>query len=99
MMVLAARQRLRQRLRDGAAGSAFAGVALSGRVPVWAAVIFVITLISSWFGWHPLAGRRASGAILLVAAALALFGMSGQPLPQLGGIGLQALEALAFFLR
>ena len=25
--------------------------------------------------------------------------MSGEPLPQLGGIGLQALEALGFFLR
>jgi transglutaminase-like putative cysteine protease len=71
-MNLAGRRALRLRLRDFAAGAAFASVALSGVLPAWALAAFAASFGASLLGLRPLSGRRvwAAGLLLLVALLL-----------------------------
>ncbi len=72
-MNLAERRKLRLRLRDLAAGSAFAAVALSGVLPLFVSVIFAISLVISLVGRRPLAKQRAWSVLVLLATAAGLF--------------------------
>lgn len=74
-MMLAARQRLRLRLRDLAALSAFAAVALSGSLPVFVLGLFGLAFVLSLAGKRPFAGQTAWSVVVLLAAALVLFGL------------------------
>lgn len=74
-MMLAARQRLRLRLRDLAALSAFAAVALSGSLPVFVLGLFGVAFMLSLAGKRPFAGQTAWSVVALLAAALVLFGL------------------------
>lgn len=75
-MRLAARRALRLRLRDFAALSAFSAVAISGSLPLWVMVLFLIAFVISLFGRRPLANQRAWAVIALLAVAIALFGLA-----------------------
>ncbi len=73
-MTAAGRVRWRLRLRDLAAASAFAAMAVSGSVPVWATAAFLLAFGLSMAGLRPLSGRAAWSVIVLMIAAMALFG-------------------------
>lgn len=75
-MHLSQRRRLRQRFRDAAAFSAFVGVSLSGVLPAWALVTFIIALGFSVMGYRPLEGRRIWSVVALLFAAALLFGLA-----------------------
>lgn len=75
-MLLAERRRLRLVLRDFAALAAGVSVALSGVVPIPALAIFGLAWLVSLAGRRPLAGRRGWAAFVLLAAAVALFGLA-----------------------
>ena len=62
--------RLQLLLRDLAAGAAFAAMAISGQVPVWAVVVFVIALVLALAGRRPLSDGRLSAVILFGAVVL-----------------------------
>ncbi len=70
------RRRLRLRLRDLAALSAFTAVGLSGSVPVWVSVLFVLAFAISMFDRRPLARQRAWAVVALLAVAVVLFGLA-----------------------
>ena len=72
-MNLAARRRLRLRLRDLAAGSAFAAVALSGALPAFVTGIFGVSFAISLWGRRPLANQRVWSVLVLLATAAGLF--------------------------
>lgn len=74
-MRLADRRRLRLRLRDLAAGAAFAAVALSGALPAPLSVLFGLAFVLSLMGKRPFARARAWSVVVLLAMALVLFGL------------------------
>ncbi len=74
-MRLVERRRLRLRLRDLAAGSAFSAVALSGALPAPVAAIFGVSFVLSLLGKRPFAQQRAWSVVVLLAMALVLFGL------------------------
>jgi transglutaminase-like putative cysteine protease len=59
--------RLRLLLRDLAAGAAFAGMAISGQVPLWTVAVFLLALGVAVAGRRPLADGRLGAVALLVA--------------------------------
>ncbi|HTS82856.1 MAG TPA: transglutaminaseTgpA domain-containing protein [Myxococcaceae bacterium] len=65
-------ERLRLALRDLAAGAAFAAMAISGQVPLWALAFFVAVLVVALAGRRPLADGRLS-ALALLAAVVVLY--------------------------
>jgi transglutaminase-like putative cysteine protease len=74
------RARLRLLLRDLAAAAGFGAMAVSGQVPLWAELLFLVAFLLALTGRRPLTDSRASAAALLVAvvglyAAVALGGM------------------------
>jgi protein-glutamine gamma-glutamyltransferase len=73
---LAARRRLRTRLRDLAAASAYATVGLSGAVPAWVTGAFGLAFGLSLAQRRPLANHRGWSAALLLVLALGLFGLA-----------------------
>ncbi len=75
-MNLAARKRLRLKLRDLAALSAFIAVALSGTLPLWVNVAFAGAWVSSMFGVRPLARRPVLTVLVLLGTAVVLFGLA-----------------------
>ncbi len=75
-MNLASRRSLRLRLRDLAAASAFAAVALSGSLPVPVLLLFLAALGLSLVGVRPFAAQRAWSVLVLLAAAVVLFGLA-----------------------
>lgn len=75
-MNLASRRKLRLRLRDLAAASAYAAVALSGAMPVWVSVLFALSFIVALLGFRPLAGLRTGAVLVLLALAVILFGLA-----------------------
>lgn len=77
-MNLTARRKLRLRLRDLAAGSAFSAVALSGALPVPVAAIFGLSFGLSLWGKRPFAHQRAWSVMVLLAIALVLFGLASR---------------------
>ena len=62
--------RLRFLLRDLSAGAAFAGMAVSGQVPLWTVGLFVLALGVAAAGWRPLADGRIGAVALLVAVVI-----------------------------
>lgn len=74
-MMLAQRRKLRLRLRDLAALSAFSAVALSGSLPLFVIGLFGLAFFSSWLGKRPFSGRTVWSVLVLLAAALVLFGL------------------------
>lgn len=75
-MKLKARLKLRLRLRDLAAVSAFSAVALSGAVPWAVSAFFGLAFILSWFGQRPFSSQRGWSVLTLLAMAVALFGLA-----------------------
>ncbi len=72
--------RLRLLLRDLAAAAGFGAMAVSGQVPPWAELLFLMALLVALTGRRPLTEGRASVVVLLAAvlglyAAVALGGM------------------------
>src|SRR5512132_3392212 len=72
--------RLRLLLRDLAAAAGFGAMAVSGQVPPWAELLFLMALLVALTGRRPLTDGRASVVVLLAAvlglyAAVALGGM------------------------
>lgn len=74
-MMLAQRRKLRLRLRDLAALSAFAAVALSGSIPLFVIGLFALAFFVSWAGKRPFSGQTVWSVIVLLAAATVLFGL------------------------
>ena len=72
-MNAAARSRLRLALRDLASAAAFASIAASGNVPLWAIAGFGIGLTLSLLGYRVLSRRAGVAAIGLALAAVLLF--------------------------
>jgi protein-glutamine gamma-glutamyltransferase len=70
---LTARRRLRLRLRDLAAGSAFSAVALSGALPVFVTVLFGVSFALSLWGKRPFSNQRVWSVLALLATAGVLF--------------------------
>lgn len=68
-------RRLRLLLRDGAAASAFAAIALSGQVPLAVTLLFCLGTLLALFGRRPLAGIPGLSTGALVAASLGLGGL------------------------
>lgn len=75
-MRLEARRRLRLRLRDLAAASAFAAVALSGALPWAVSALFGVALVTSLAGKRPFAGQRVWSVVVLLGLAVVLFGLA-----------------------
>ncbi len=73
-MIAARRTRARLLLRDAAALSAFGSVALSGAVPAWAMLAFFIAFAVSLANFRPLAGRTVWSVVVLLLAAVLIFG-------------------------
>jgi transglutaminase-like putative cysteine protease len=73
---LAARRSLRLRMRDLAAASAFIAVALSGVLPLAVPALFGVAFVASLFGWRPFSKQPVVSVIVLLIAAVALFGLS-----------------------
>jgi len=65
--------RLRLVLRDLAAATAFAAMAISGQVPLWTVGLFVVVLAVAVSGRRPLSDGRLS-AVALLAAVVLLYG-------------------------
>ncbi|HEY0096932.1 MAG TPA: transglutaminaseTgpA domain-containing protein, partial [Archangium sp.] len=65
--------RLRLILRDLGTGAAFASMAVSGQVPVWALGLVLVALLVSLMGWRPFARAPRLTAVLLVPLAGALY--------------------------
>ncbi|MFY0567977.1 transglutaminase TgpA family protein [Archangium lansingense] len=65
--------RLRLILRDLGTGAAFASMAVSGQVPVWALGLVLVALLVSLMGWRPFARAPRLTAILLMPMAGALY--------------------------
>ena len=63
-------ERLRLVLRDLAAGAAFAAMAISGQVPLWAVALFLLALAVAVAGRRPLADGRLSAVALLLAVVV-----------------------------
>ncbi|MFO0596016.1 MAG: DUF3488 and transglutaminase-like domain-containing protein [Myxococcaceae bacterium] len=74
-MRLASRQVLRLRMRDLTAASAFAAVALSGTLPPWVPVVFLVALVVSLIGWRPFSRQPVISVVALLAIAVVLFGL------------------------
>ena len=74
-MHLAERRRLRLRLRDLAAGSAFSAVALSGALPTLVTALFGISFCLSLWGKRPFSNQRVWSVLALLAMAVVLFGL------------------------
>ncbi len=64
---------LRQRMRDLAAGAAFASMAVSGSVPIWATATFLLALGLALLGRRVLAHRGGWAMAVLAIAAASLF--------------------------
>lgn len=75
-MRLDSRRNLRLRLRDLAAASAFAAVALSGALPTAVPVVFGVALVISLAGRRPFAGQPVVSVLVLLATAVLLFGLA-----------------------
>jgi protein-glutamine gamma-glutamyltransferase len=75
-MNLAARRATRLRLRDIAATSAFAAVAISGALPAAVPVLFGGALVLSLAGLRPFARHPAWSVVTLLFAAVVLFGLA-----------------------
>lgn len=75
-MNLATRRRLRLRMRDLAAASAYSAVGLSGAVPIWVSALFAVSFVVAMLGFRPLARLRAGAVIVLLVVAFVLFGMA-----------------------
>ena len=74
-MKLVDRRRLRLRLRDLAAGSAFSAVALSGALPTIVTSLFGISFVVSLWGKRPFSNQRVWSVLALLAMAIVLFGL------------------------
>ena len=74
-MNLEGRRRLRLRLRDLAAGSAFSAVALSGALPVAVTALFGVSFGLSLWGKRPFTNQRVWSVLALLAMAIVLFGL------------------------
>lgn len=72
-MNLKARSRLRHLTRDLAAAAAFASMAVSGELPVWAIAIFGGSLLVALTGKRPLSGHGTLSAIALLLSAVGLY--------------------------
>ncbi|HEX8698823.1 MAG TPA: DUF3488 and transglutaminase-like domain-containing protein [Myxococcaceae bacterium] len=72
--------RLRLLLRDLGAGAAFASMAVSGQLPVWALGLFAAALGCALLGWRLFAKRAKASAVLLlgIAGVLGLSVYAGQ---------------------
>ncbi len=68
-------RRLRVVLRDLGAGSAFLGMTLSGQMPVWTAVVFVVALGLALLDVRPFATHVRESALLLLGTILALWAL------------------------
>lgn len=68
-------RRLRLLLRDGAASTAFAAMALSGQVPAWVTALFIAGALLALWGRRPLASAPGLSAAALLAASLGLGGL------------------------
>lgn len=75
-MRLDARRSLRVRMRDFAAMSAFAAVALSGALPIAVPAIFALAFIASLLGFRPFAKQPVLSVVALLIMAVALFGLA-----------------------
>ncbi len=75
-MNLAPRRALRLRLRDLAAASSFAAVALSGSLPSYVTVLFLASLVLSLAGRRPFASRPVWSVLLLLGMAVIVFGLA-----------------------
>jgi transglutaminase-like putative cysteine protease len=75
-MRLESRRALRLRMRDLAAASAFAAVALSGALPLAVSVVFGLTLVISLAGRRPFSGQPVLSVLALLAASFVLFGLA-----------------------
>ncbi len=73
-MIATRRARTRLLLRDAGALAAFGSVALSGAVPLWALLAFLIALAISLGDLRPLSGRTGWSVAVLGLAALLIFG-------------------------
>lgn len=73
-MIAGRRTRTRLLLRDGAALAAFGSVALSGAVPGWSLLAFLIAFAVSLVDRRPLSGRTGWSVAVLLLAALLIFG-------------------------
>lgn len=67
---MSAPSRLRLRLRDLGAGSAFGAMAVSGQLPVWTIALFGMALACALLGWRPFANRTATAVLLLGSAGV-----------------------------
>ncbi|MGZ3458025.1 MAG: transglutaminase family protein, partial [Archangium sp.] len=65
--------RLRLALRDLGTGAAFASMAVSGQVPVWALGLVVVALLVALMGWRPFARMPRLTAVLLLPLAGAFY--------------------------
>ncbi|WNG47897.1 DUF3488 domain-containing protein [Archangium minus] len=65
--------RLRLVLRDLGTGAAFASMAVSGQVPIWALGLVVLALVVALMGFRPFARAPRLTAVLLVPVAGALY--------------------------
>ncbi|MDP1828348.1 MAG: transglutaminaseTgpA domain-containing protein [Archangium sp.] len=74
-MNLTERRRLRLRLRDLAAGSAFSAVALSGSLPSMVTALFGVSFGLSLWGKRPFSNQRVWSVLALLAMAIVLFGL------------------------
>lgn len=74
-MRLARRRRLRLLLRDLSAGAAYAAVAISGAVPEWVSLCFLVSLGLALLGKRPLAQVRAASIVALLVVGAVLFGL------------------------
>lgn len=73
-MNVQSRRRFRLVSRDLAALSAFAPIGLSGAAPIWASLVVVLAVGLSLAGIRPLSGRAVVSVLILLGAALLLFG-------------------------
>ncbi|AEI66807.1 DUF3488 and DUF4129 domain-containing transglutaminase family protein [Corallococcus macrosporus] len=64
--------RLRLVLRDLGSGFAFASMAVSGQLPVWALALYGVALVAALAGRRPFSNRVKLTALLLLAVALTL---------------------------
>ncbi len=75
-MNLAERRTLRLRLRDLAAASSFAAVALSGALPIYVSIVFGAALFLSLAGQRPFERHPAWSVVVLLGLAVLLFGLA-----------------------
>lgn len=73
-MIASRRRRLRLAARDLSALFAFAPIGLSGAAPPWASVLVLLAVLLSLLGIRPLSGRGVLSAVILLGAAVILFG-------------------------